>query len=107
MCTSTDPFVGRMGDAHATIHRVKGHAVLGTFDLAKYTKARAYCRVGRYANSIQIAIAKMKEHKIPLDLLTKVATWKQYLPLDSALSEHTCANLANTAFEESRKDLRN
>ena len=65
ICTSTDRFVGRLLDAHANIHRIKGHSLLGAFDSEKYAKAQAFCRTGRYANAIRIEIDQMTIKKIP------------------------------------------
>ena len=56
---------------------------------------------------MRLAIAKMKELKVPQDPWTRSATWKRCLPLDSALSDVTCASLAKAALVDSRSDWRN
>ena len=53
-----------MLDAHANIHKIKGHALFGAFDFEKYTQAQAYCMTGRYANAIRIAIDQMERKNI-------------------------------------------
>ena len=64
VCTSTDRFVGRMLDADANIHKTNGHAFFGAFDSNKYTMAQAYCRAGRYANAIRMAVGQMERSNI-------------------------------------------
>ena len=96
---STDRFVGRMLDAHANILRIKGHALVGAFDSEKYTKAQAYCRTGRYANAIQIAIDQIKKKCLPQQRWTKASTWKRVLPPHSGVNENTCANIATIALK--------
>ena len=65
VCTSTDRFVGRMLDAHAKAHDVKGHLLTGAFNSEKYIKGQTYCRIRRYANTIRIAIKELKRISIP------------------------------------------
>ena len=107
VCTSTDRFVGRMVDAHATIQKIKGHSFFGAFDSDKYIKVQAYCRAGRYANAIRIAVEQMKGNNIPQQRWTKTRTWKLFLLPHAGFSENVCANLAAIALGESKKDWEN
>ena len=93
-----------MLDTHAIIHRVKGHPLIGGFDATKFSKAQMYCRVGKYANTIRMAMAKIKELGIPQNKYSKSRTWTRCLPEDNAFSDSTCANLVKTAIAESRSD---
>ena len=63
-----------------------------------------YCRVGKYANTIRMAIVKIKELGIPQDKWPKIKTWTKCLPADNALSDSTFANLTKKAIAESRRD---
>ena len=65
-----------------------------------------YCRVGKYANTIRLAIIKINELGIPQDKWPKIKTWTKCLTEDSALSDSTCANLAKTAIAESTSPKR-
>ena len=61
-----------------------------------------YCRVNKNANSIRIAMAKIKQEKC-----FKSLTLTQFFQEDSALRDVTCANLAKAAVADSRSDWHN
>ena len=56
---ATDKLVGRMLDAISSKHKDIGHLLIGRFMPQDFARAQKYCRIGKIANAIRFAIAKL------------------------------------------------
>ena len=103
---ATDRRVGRFLDILASRRGHVPQTLVGAFGHGRFQRGSAYCRVGRTANAVRLALAAGAGRPAGPGMRARVRRWAATLPPGSPLTAPVCASIYEEVLAQSDADWR-